>query len=38
MLLGGERGRYYTRNVIEMRNYHKFEADVKILTSGDSSQ
>ena len=35
MLLGGERGGY-TRNVIEMRNYHKFEADVKILTSDDS--
>ena len=31
MLLGGERGGY-SRNVIEMRNYHKFEADVKILT------
>jgi len=31
VLMGGERDRYYTRNVIEMRNYHKFEADVKIL-------
>ena len=35
MLLGGARGGY-ARNVIEMRNYHKFEADVRILTSDDS--
>lgn len=31
VLLGRDRDRYYTRNVIEFRNYHKFETDIKIL-------
>jgi hypothetical protein len=35
MLLGRDRERYYTRNVIELRDYHKFETDVQILPSND---
>ena len=30
VLMGQDRERYYTRNVIEFRNYHKFDSDVKI--------
>ena len=32
VLLGRDRDRQYTRNVIEFRNYHKFETDVQILS------
>jgi hypothetical protein len=35
MLLGQDRERYYTRNVIEFRNYHKFETDLKITSPDD---
>jgi len=31
MIMGSDPGRYYSRNVIELRNYHMFETDVKIL-------
>jgi hypothetical protein len=31
VLLGRDRDRYYTRNVIEFRNYRKFDTDIKIL-------
>ena len=30
-ILGNDLKRYYLRNVIEMRNYHKFNTDLKIL-------
>jgi hypothetical protein len=30
VILGSDADRYYSRNVIEMRNYHLFETDVKI--------
>ena len=35
VLLGQDSQRYYTRNVIEFKNYHKFDTDVKISTPGD---
>lgn len=35
VLMGQDRERYYTRNVIEFRNYHKFDSDVKITSPGD---
>ena len=31
VLLGSDRDRYYTRNVIEFRNYRKFDSDIKFL-------
>lgn len=31
VLLGRDSERYYTRNVIEFRDYHKFDSDMKIL-------
>lgn len=31
MLLGSDRERHYTRNVIEFRNYRKFDTDMKFL-------
>lgn len=31
LLLGSDRDRYYTRNVIEFRNYRKFDSDIKFL-------
>jgi hypothetical protein len=31
LLLGSDADRYYSKNVIEFRNYHKFEGDVKII-------
>jgi len=31
VLLGRDRDRYYTRNVIEFRNYRKFDTDIKIV-------
>ncbi|MBO0724441.1 MAG: hypothetical protein J2P52_02480 [Blastocatellia bacterium] len=31
LILGSDADRYYSRNVIEMRNYHMFDTDVKIL-------
>ncbi len=35
VLMGQDRERYYTRNVIEFKNYHKFDSDVKITSPGD---
>ncbi|MBS1791120.1 MAG: hypothetical protein JST85_25640 [Acidobacteria bacterium] len=31
VLLGSDRDRHYTRNVIEFRNYRKFDSDIKFL-------
>ncbi len=31
VILGRESQRYYSRNVLELRNYHLFETDVKLL-------
>jgi hypothetical protein len=31
VILGNDLKRYYLRNVIELRNYHKFDTDLKIL-------
>jgi hypothetical protein len=31
LILGSDPDRYYSRNVIEMRNYHMFDTDIKIL-------
>ena len=31
VLLGSDRDRYYNRNVIEFRNYRKFDTDIKFL-------
>lgn len=31
VLLGSDRDRYYTRNVIEFKNYRKFDSDIKFL-------
>jgi hypothetical protein len=31
VLLGRDRDRYYSRNLIEFRNYHKYEGDVKLI-------
>lgn len=31
LLLGSDRDRYYTRNVIEFKNYRKFDSDIKFL-------
>lgn len=31
VIMGRNRDRYYTRNVIEFRNYHKFEGKMKVL-------
>ncbi len=31
VLLGSDRERHYTRNVIEFRNYRKFDSDIKFL-------
>jgi hypothetical protein len=31
VLLGRDRDRYYSRNLIEFRNYHKYEGDVKMI-------
>jgi len=31
IILGSEPERYYSRNVIELRNYHMFDTDLKIL-------
>ncbi|MBO0719818.1 MAG: hypothetical protein J2P41_03295 [Blastocatellia bacterium] len=31
VILGSDADRYYSRNVIEMRNYHMFDTDVKLL-------
>ncbi len=31
LLLGSDRDRYYTRNVIEFRSYRKFDSDIKFL-------
>lgn len=33
VLLGRDHDRYYTRNVIEFKNYRKFETDIKFLDS-----
>ena len=33
VLLGSDRDRYYTRNVIEFKNYRKFDSDIKFLDS-----
>ncbi|MGH9802563.1 MAG: hypothetical protein ACRD82_19535 [Blastocatellia bacterium] len=33
VLLGSDRDRYYTRNVIEFRNYRKFDTDIKFFPS-----
>ncbi len=38
VLLGRDRDRQYTRNVIEFRNYHKFETDVQILSPSSSPE
>ena len=32
LLMGRDSERFYTRNVIEFRNYHKFEAKLKVLS------
>jgi hypothetical protein len=32
LLMGRDSQRYYTRNVIEFRNYHKFEGKLKVLS------
>jgi hypothetical protein len=34
IILGSDRDRYYSRNVIDFKNYRKFETDIKI-TGGD---
>jgi hypothetical protein len=31
MILGSDTDRYYSRNVIQLRNYHMFDTDLKIL-------
>jgi hypothetical protein len=31
VLMGRDRDRYYMKNVIEFRNYHKYEGDVKLI-------
>jgi hypothetical protein len=31
VLLGRDRDRYYSKNVIEFRNYHKYEGDVRLI-------
>ena len=31
VLLGRDRDRYYSKNVIEFRNYHKYEGEVKLV-------
>jgi len=31
VLLGRDRDRFYSRNVIEFRNYHKYEGDVRLI-------
>jgi hypothetical protein len=31
LIIGSDADRYYSRNVIEMRNYHMFDTDMKIL-------
>lgn len=31
LLLGSDRDRYYTRNIIEFKNYRKFDSDIKFL-------
>src|SRR5262249_23476081 len=31
VLLGRDRDRFYSRNVIEFRNYHKYEGDVRLV-------
>jgi hypothetical protein len=31
IILGSDPERYYSRNVIELRNYHMFDTDLKIL-------
>src|SRR5262249_15857297 len=31
VILGHERERYYTRNMIEFKNYHKFEGTIKVV-------
>lgn len=38
VLMGRESQRYYSRNVIELRNYHKFETDVQIGPIKDPPQ
>ncbi len=38
VILGRESDRFYSRNVIELRNYHVFETDVKILIEKDPPQ
>jgi len=38
VLLGRDRDRQYTRNVIEFRNYHKFETDVQILSPSSTPE
>ncbi len=35
VILGRDNDRYYSRNVIELRNYHMFETDLKILPEKD---
>src|SRR5262249_46374206 len=35
VILGSDPERYYSRNVIELRNYHMFETDLKILPEKD---
>lgn len=35
VLLGRDRDRFYSRNVIEMRNYHRFDTDVQIVPVKD---
>ncbi len=38
VILGRDSERFYTRNVIELRNYHMFETDLKILPEKDPQQ
>jgi hypothetical protein len=35
LILGRDAERFYSRNVIELRNYHMFETDLKILPEKD---
>lgn len=38
VILGRDSERYYSRNVVELRNYHMFETDLKILPEKDPGQ